>query len=233
MRRLKLMVFRPRLWLGALLFVSHVSSGTFPQPLEPDEEEKLIKRLRDGDDEARKTLIERNLRLVAHIVKKYSEKGEDNEDLISIGTIGLIKGVNTFDPEKSSRLATYVARCIENEVLMHFRSIKKTRFEHHLYDPIGSDKEGNELSLMDVIPSDELVLEEVEDRMEKQKLYEKLAYLNQRENLILKLRYGLTDGVRHTQREIAKYLGISRSYVSRIEKNRFQTATYSNVVVFK
>lgn len=111
------MVFRPRLWLGALLFVSHVSGGTFPQPLEPEEEEKLIKRLRDGDEEARKTLIERNLRLVAHIVKKYSEKGEDNEDLISIGTIGLIKGVNTFDPEKSSRLATYVARCIENAIL--------------------------------------------------------------------------------------------------------------------
>lgn len=111
------MVFRPRLRLGALLFVSHVSGGTFPQPLEPEEEERLIKRLGEGDEEARRTLIERNLRLVAHIVKKYAEQGEDNEDLISIGTIGLIKGVNTFDAEKSSRLATYVARCIENEIL--------------------------------------------------------------------------------------------------------------------
>ncbi|HOA90769.1 MAG TPA: RNA polymerase sporulation sigma factor SigK [Bacillota bacterium] len=212
------MVFRPRLWLGALLFVSHVSGGTFPRPLEPEEEEKLIQRLQQGDEEARRILIERNLRLVAHIVKKYCEKGEDNEDLISIGTIGLIKGVNTFDPEKSSRLATYVARCIENEILMHFRSAKKTRLEQHLYDPIGADKEGNELSLMDVIPADELVLDEVEDRMEKQKLYEKLAYLTPREKLILKLRYGLVDGVRHTQREIARLLGISRSYVSRIEK---------------
>lgn len=111
------MVFRPRFRLGALLFVSHVSGGTFPQPLEPEEEERLIRKLVEGDEEARKTLIERNLRLVAHIVKKYSEIGEDNEDLISIGTIGLIKGVNTFDPEKSSRLATYVARCIENAIL--------------------------------------------------------------------------------------------------------------------
>ncbi len=211
------MAFGPRLRLGALLFVSHVSGGTFPQPLEPDEEERLIKQLKAGDEQARKTLIERNLRLVAHIVKKYAEQGEDSEDLISIGTIGLIKGVNTFDPEKSSRLATYVARCIENEVLMHFRAAKKTKQEQHLYDPIGSDKEGNELSLMDIIPSDELVLEEVEDRLEKQKLYEKLTYLTPREKLILRLRYGLNDGMRYTQREIARYLGISRSYVSRIE----------------
>lgn len=211
------MAFGPRLRLGALLFVSHVSGGTFPQPLEPDEEERLIKQLKAGDEQARKTLIERNLRLVAHIVKKYAEQGEDSEDLISIGTIGLIKGVNTFDPEKSSRLATYVARCIENEVLMHFRAAKKTKLEQHLYDPIGSDKEGNELSLMDIIPSDELVLEEVEDRLEKQKLYEKLTYLTPREKLILRLRYGLNDGMRYTQREIARYLGISRSYVSRIE----------------
>ncbi len=211
------MAFGPRLRLGALLFVSHVSGGTFPQPLEPDEEERLIKLLKAGDEQARKTLIERNLRLVAHIVKKYAEQGEDSEDLISIGTIGLIKGVNTFDPEKSSRLATYVARCIENEVLMHFRAAKKTKLEQHLYDPIGSDKEGNELSLMDIIPSDELVLEEVEDRLEKQKLYEKLTYLTPREKLILRLRYGLNDGMRYTQREIARYLGISRSYVSRIE----------------
>ncbi|HHY20100.1 MAG TPA: RNA polymerase sporulation sigma factor SigK [Firmicutes bacterium] len=218
------MVFRPRFRLGALLFVSHVSGGTFPQPLEPEEEERLIRKLVEGDEEARKTLIERNLRLVAHIVKKYSEIGEDNEDLISIGTIGLIKGVNTFDPEKSSRLATYVARCIENEILMYFRAAKKTKLVQHLYDPIGSDKEGNELSLIDVIPSDELVLEEVEDRLEKQKLYEKLSYLTPREKLILRLRYGLSDGIRYTQREIAKHLGISRSYVSRIEMERTQCA---------
>lgn len=216
------MVFRPRLRLGALLFVSHVSGGTFPQPLEPEEEERLIKRLGEGDEEARRTLIERNLRLVAHIVKKYAEQGEDNEDLISIGTIGLIKGVNTFDAEKSSRLATYVARCIENEILMHFRAAKKTKLEQHLYDPIGSDKEGNELSLIDVLPSDIMVLEEVEDRLERQKLYEKLAFLTPREKLILRLRYGLADGIRYTQREIARGLGISRSYVSRIEMDRKQ-----------
>jgi RNA polymerase sporulation-specific sigma factor len=218
------MVFRPRLRLGALLFVSHVSGGTFPQPLEPEEEERLIKRLGEGDEEARRTLIERNLRLVAHIVKKYAEQGEDNEDLISIGTIGLIKGVNTFDAEKSSRLATYVARCIENEILMHFRAAKKTKLEQHLYDPIGSDKEGNELSLIDVLPSDIMVLEEVEDRLERQKLYEKLAFLTPREKLILRLRYGLADGIRYTQREIARGLGISRSYVSRIEMDRKQNA---------
>jgi len=204
---------------GLMLVASYISNSVFPQPLSSGEEAKLLERMAAGDREARNILVERNLRLVAHIVKKFDNTGEDADDLISIGTIGLIKAVNTFDPDKKTRLATYAARCIENEILMHLRSTKKTRAEVLLYDPIGSDKEGNEITLLDILGTDaDLVADRVEQRMNSERLRDRLKRLTRREKLILELRYGLVDGVRQTQREISKVLGISRSYVSRIEK---------------
>lgn len=204
---------------GLMLVASYISNSVFPQPLSSEEEAKLLKRMAAGDREARNILVERNLRLVAHIVKKFDNTGEDADDLISIGTIGLIKAVNTFDPEKKTRLATYAARCIENEILMHLRSSKKARSEVLLYDPIGADKEGNEITLLDILGTDaDLVTDRVEQRIDTERLRERLGRLSRREKLILELRYGLVDGVRQTQREISKALGISRSYVSRIEK---------------
>ena len=169
-------------------------------------------------------LIERNLRLVAHIVKKYQPPPEEMEDLLSIGTIGLMKAVVTFDPEKSARLATYAARCIENELLMHFRGKKKSSKEVSLYEPIGTDREGNEIQLFDVIEMGE---EDVHHRLEKKedviRLYQKVeSELSARERIVLKLRYGLYNEEEYTQREIAKMLGISRSYVSRIEKSAIE-----------
>jgi len=169
---------------------------------------------------ARNILIERNLRLVAHIVKKYSSTINDSDDLISIGTIGLIKAISTFNHEKGTRLATYAARCIENEILMHIRSNKKTQSEVSLQDPIGVDRDGNEIALIDVIGNEsESVVEEVELKMQVKRLYNKMKdVLKAREKMVLELRYGLLNGTGKTQREIAKMLGISRSYVSRIEK---------------
>jgi RNA polymerase sporulation-specific sigma factor len=152
-------------------------------------------------------------------VKKFDNTGQDNDDLISIGTIGLIKAINTFDRSKKTRLATYAARCIENEILMCLRSTKRTRGELMLYEPLGADKEGNEITLMDLLgTSDDVVAEEVENEAEQKKLYEKLSGLSRRERKVLELRYGLGSGARRTQREISRALGISRSYVSRIEK---------------
>jgi len=177
-----------------------------------------LKQMAEGSEEARNTLIERNLRLVAHIVKKFDNTGEEVDDLISIGTIGLIKAINTFDPEKKTRLATYAARCIENEILMHLRSTKKLRSEVLLHDPIGADKEGNEITLMDILASDQDVEERVELNVEQQKMYQGMQALTRREKKVLELRYGLWGGIRRTQREISRALGISRSYVSRIEK---------------
>lgn len=204
---------------GFMLVAAYISNSVFPQPLSADEEAKLLKRMAAGDADARNILVEHNLRLVAHIVKKFDNTGEDTDDLISIGTIGLIKAINTFDPEKKTRLATYAARCIENEILMHLRSSKKTRGEVLLYDPIGSDKEGNEITLLDILGTDaDLVVDRVEQRIESERLRNTMRGLNRREKKILELRYGLLDGVRQTQREISKTLGISRSYVSRIEK---------------
>lgn len=208
-------------WLldGFLVAAAYISNSVFPQPLPPDEEARLLERMADGDADARNLLVEHNLRLVAHIVKKFDNTGEDTDDLISIGTIGLIKAVNTFDPEKKTRLATYAARCIENEILMHLRSSKKTRGEVLLYDPIGADKEGNEITLLDILGTEaDLVVDRVEQRIESERLRDTLGRLSRREKKILELRYGLLDGVRQTQREISKSLGISRSYVSRIEK---------------
>jgi RNA polymerase sporulation-specific sigma factor len=195
------------------------NSSTFPQPLSEEEEARYLARLQQGDDEARTVLIERNLRLVAHIVKKFDNTGEEVDDLISIGTVGLIKAIGTFRPDKGTRLATYAARCIENEILMHLRSLKRVRGEVSLYDPIGVDREGNEITLIDVLGSDpDVVPELVEKRLDEGQLREKLKKLGGKERQVLELRYGISGGPRKTQREIARMLGISRSYVSRIEK---------------
>ena len=197
---------------------------SFPQPLTAAEEKYYVQKYTEGDLEAKHILIERNLGLVAHIVKKYQPPPEEMEDLLSIGTIGLMKAVVTFDPEKSARLATYAARCIENELLMHFRGKKKSSKEVSLYEPIGTDREGNEIQLFDVIEMGE---EDVHRRLEKKedviRLYQKVeSELSARERIVLKLRYGLYNEEEYTQREIAKMLGISRSYVSRIEKSAIE-----------
>ncbi len=203
----------------AWLFSSFSNTNVFPMPLSEEEERELILRMEAGDRQARDLLIERNLRLVAHIVKKFDNTGEDNDDLISIGTIGLIKGINTYKRKYNTRLATYAARCIENEILMHLRATKKLKNDVFLQDPIGSDKEGNEITLLDIMDTGaELVPEMVETKLEEESLRQKLNILNQREKKVVELRYGLKDGLSKTQREIAKILGISRSYVSRIEK---------------
>lgn len=203
-----------------VLFGFITNNKTFPQPLTPKEEEKYLELYEKGSEEARNILIERNLRLVAHIVKKFTNTGKDVDDLISIGTIGLIKAITTFDRNKGSRLATYAARCIENEILMNLRATKKIRHEVFLQDPIGVDKEGNEISLLDVLGTDaDAVSDEVARKFQQQKLHKKICTtLKNRERKVIEHRYGLINGARKTQREIAKLLGISRSYVSRIEK---------------
>ena len=197
---------------------------TFPKPLTTEEEREYLKRYRKGDQTARNVLIERNLRLVAHIVKKYQSPGEDMEDLISIGTIGLIKAVMTFDADKGSRLATYAARCIDNELLMMFRARKKTARDVSLYEPIGTDREGNEISLLDVIEyTDPEIPEKIDLKDNIVFLYEVLhKALTARERQVLTMRYGLYNRRCVTQRETAEMLGISRSYVSRIEKTAVQ-----------
>lgn len=197
---------------------------SFPQPLTAAEEKYYMQKYTEGDLEAKHILIERNLRLVAHIVKKYQPPPEEMEDLLSIGTIGLMKAVVTFNPQKSTRLGTYAARCIENEVLMHLRGKKKSSKEVSLYEPIGTDREGNEIQLFDVIEMNE---EDVYRRLERKediiRLYQKVeSELSARERMVLKLRYGLYNEEEYTQREIAKMLGISRSYVSRIEKSAIE-----------
>lgn len=194
---------------------------TFLKPLTSAEEKLCLKRCRKGDPEAKRILIEHNLRLVAHVAKKYQNTGEDLEDLISIGTIGLIKAVVTFNADKGNRLAAYASKCIENEILMYLRSKKKSNKEVSLYEPIGTDREGNEIKLYDIIETDEEdVSEKIYLRENIQKLYEKVeSELSDRERLVLKMRYGLYYGEEYTQREIARQLGISRSYVSRIEKS--------------
>lgn len=211
------------LFEGLLFLVSYISNNVFPQPLSAEEEQECLERMSNGDMEARNKLIEHNLRLVAHIVKKFENTREDNEDLISIGTIGLIKAIQTFDHKKNTRLATYAARCIENEILMHLRSTKKLQGEMLIHEPIGSDKEGNEITLMDILGTDpDMICDTVQLGLEEEKLYDLLKELDYRERIVIKMRYGLQDGEQHTQREIAKRLGISRSYVSRIEKKAVQ-----------
>lgn len=201
------------------LFVSYIKNNAFPQPLSEEDEHKYLRLMADGNEHARNVLVEHNLRLVAHIVKKFENTGEDSEDLISIGTIGLIKAIESFSVDKGTKLATYAARCIENEILMHLRSLKKTRKDVSLHDPIGTDKEGNEITLIDVLGTDtDEVLDEVQLKLEKMKIYSRMDLLDEREQEVIRGRFGLPDGEEKTQREIAEELGISRSYVSRIEK---------------
>ncbi|MCI8389750.1 MAG: RNA polymerase sporulation sigma factor SigK [Roseburia sp.] len=193
---------------------------TFLSPFTPEQENECLKRIRDGDPEARKELILRNMRLVAHVAKKYQNSDEDMEDLISIGTIGLIKAISTYRDDYGSRLATYAARCIDNELLMHFRARKKTSREVSLYEPIGTDKEGNQISLLDIVESEE---PDVVERLELERCTGRVLslvprVLSGRELFIIVNRYGLFDKRPMTQREIASVLKISRSYVSRIEK---------------
>jgi RNA polymerase sporulation-specific sigma factor len=194
---------------------------TFPKPLTPQEERILLEKIRDGDPMARDQLVERNLRLVAHVARKYQSSEDELDDLISIGTIGLLKAAATFDMTKGSKLATYAARCIDNELLMMFRSRKKNVKEVSLYEPIGTDREGNEIHLMDILESQD---EDVDQNCEKKenilRLYRCIEeHLTPQEKEILVLRYGLYGQKPTTQRVIAKRLGISRSYVSRLEKN--------------
>jgi RNA polymerase sporulation-specific sigma factor len=202
-----------------VFLVSYVKNNAFPQPLSASDEQKYLRLMADGNDEARNLLIEHNLRLVAHIVKKFENTGEDAEDLISIGTIGLIKAIESFSQGKGTKLATYAARCIENEILMHLRALKKTKKDVSLHDPIGQDKEGNEISLIDVLKSEnEDVIDTIQLNMELEKVKEYIDILDDREKEVIVGRFGLDMQDEKTQREIAKELGISRSYVSRIEK---------------
>lgn len=193
-------------------------------PLKEEEEKYYLEKMKEGSLEAKNTLIERNLRLVAHISRKYQNGEEDMEDLISIGTIGLIKAIATFNYERGNRLATYAARCIDNELLMYFRGKKKTSREVSLYEPIGTDKEGNQINLMDVVEStDRDIFEVIELKGNTRKVYEAIPkVLNSREREIIEWRYGLYNRKPVTQREIADKLGISRSYVSRIEKRALE-----------
>lgn len=197
---------------------------SFPNPLTPSEEKYYMQKYTEGDLQAKHVLIERNLRLVAHVIKKYQYLDEDPEDLISIGTIGLIKAVVTFNPDKGNRLAAYASKCVENEILMYLRAKKKTNKEISLYEPIGTDREGNEIKLYDIIETEDAdVPEKIHLKENIQKLYEKVENeLSDRERLVLKMRYGLYNGEEYTQREIARQLGISRSYVSRIEKSAIE-----------
>ena len=195
------------------------SSNLFPEPLSSEEEKIYLERLNAGDEEARNVLIERNLRLVAHISKKYSSTNIEQDDLISIGTIGLIKGINSFNSSKNIRLATYAARCIENEILMFLRANKKTKNEVYLNEPIGKDKDDNEITLLEILETDEKSIEDKLDlKMKIKRLYDKMVdTLKDREKFIIEMRFGLDGNAPKTQNEISKIMGISRSYVSRIE----------------
>lgn len=213
-------------WLifSSMLYTLRLGSGgSFPKPLTAAEERHYLELAAQGDLQARNILIERNLRLVAHIMKKYYAQTADQEDLISIGTIGLIKGISTFDATKGARLATYAARCVENEILMYFRSQKKTAQDVSLSEYIETGKDGNALSLMEVVSSDEDLFDDLSGKEMRGKLYRAMeSHLTQREREIVALRYGLGGQTPLTQREIALQYGISRSYISRIEKKALQ-----------
>lgn len=225
--------------LSNLLFVIlHVTgSGSFPRPLTAKEEREYLKRFQNGDMEARNKLIEHNLRLVAHIIKKYYSSQSDQDDLVSIGTIGLIKAVNTFDSSKGIRLSSYAARCIENEVLMFFRNGKKSAQDVSMNEPIDTDKEGNTLTLMDVMSTEDNIVDNLDIKIKSEQLKKYLVeVLTPRERIIIELRYGLNGSRPLTQREVAQRLKISRSYVSRIEKKalltlrkRFERTEFSRI----
>ena len=200
-------------------FILHVcGGGAFPKPLSEKKEREYLEKFHQGDMQARKNLIEHNLRLVAHIIKKYYGKQGEQDDLVSIGTIGLIKAIDTFNPEKNIRLSSYASRCIENEILMHFRAAKKTAQDISLNETIDTDKDGNPLTLMDIMAVDDNILDELSVKLNAQKLG---GYINdeltEREKTIIVLRYGLNGREPMTQKNVAKRLGISRSYVSRLE----------------
>ena len=213
--------------LSALLLLLHTlcyplrlgSTGSFPRPLKAEEERAYLERLAQGDLEARNKLVEHNLRLVSHILKKYYVQASDQDDLISIGTIGLIKAVNTFEPTKNIKLATYASRCIENEILMYLRKSSNRRQDASIDEPLNTDNDGNELLLMDVLTSDQpQVGEELERSAEHAALHRAVARLTPRERRIMELRFGLNRETEHTQKEVADQLGISQSYISRLEK---------------
>lgn len=200
-------------------FSGAYSNNAFPAPLSKDEEELYIEKMIDGDKNARSKLIEHNLRLVAHIVKKFESSSTDTDDLIGIGTVGLIKGIDSYSPNKKVKLTTYIAKCAENEILMHFRSDKKNSKNVSIYDGISYDKEGNEITILDVIKTEDPDYAEEIYKSDNIKLLKKyLKILTPRERDVISKRYGLYDNDEITQKEIAKNLGISRSYVSRIEK---------------
>lgn len=214
-----LLQFIVSLFSSFVPLVGSINNQAFPNPLTPEEEEHYLTLMAQGDREAREKLIEHNLRLVAHIVKKYQNQTDDKEDLISIGTIGLIKAIDSFSPDKGTKLATYAARCIDNEILMLFRSTKKMRNDVSLYDPIGYDKEGNEICLIDVVRDEDKDLNDIIiQQLAIEKIEKNLKSLTQRERDIIVRRFGLENHEEETQQEIAKSYGISRSYVSRIEK---------------
>ena len=209
--------------LSTLLYSLQLNTGSFPKPLTEEEERDYLTRAQNGDVDARNILIERNLRLVAHIMKKYYAQTSDQEDLISIGTIGLIKGISTFDPEKGARLATYAARCIENEILMHFRSQKKSAQDVSLSDYIETGNDGAPLELMDVVSEESDLMEEVANKELTRQLRRLLdRCLTEQERQVICLRYGLESTLPCRQREVAQITGISRSYVSRIEKRALE-----------
>lgn len=207
--------------LSILLYVTlHLNTNSsFPPPMSKSEEAECLQRMKNGDLNAKNKLIEHNLRLVAHIIKKYYSNYFEQDDLISIGSIGLIKAINSFDYEKGTRLATYAAKCIENEILMYFRSTKKSSQDVSLNEPIESDSDGNPITLMDVMYSDDTIADDIDLKIKIKKLSRYIDYLtNEKEKTIIIKRYGLDGKKPLTQREIAKSMGISRSYVSRIEK---------------
>ena len=205
---------------SAIFLVGYITNNTlFPEPLSQEEEKMYLEKYKNGDEEARNILIERNLRLVAHVCKKYSNSNVNIDDLISIGTIGLIKGINSYRVDKGVKLATYVSKCIDNEILMHLRTTKKIGAEVYLNEPIGKDKDDNEVTLQEVLENNERNVEdEVDLKFKVKRLYEKMKkILKDREKIIIELRFGLNGQKPKTQKEIAKMMNISRSYVSRIE----------------
>ncbi len=215
-------------------FILHVcGAGQFPRPLSEKKEREYLHRLREGDQSARNVLVEHNLRLVAHIIKKYYGKQNEQDDLVSIGTIGLIKAIDTFNPDKNIRLSSYASRCIENEILMHFRAGKKTAQDISLNETIDTDKDGNPLTLLDIMAVDDHILDDLDRKLNTQKLGKFICEeLTEREKTIIVLRYGLNGSEPMTQKNVAKLLGISRSYVSRIEtkalkqlRKRFETSS--------
>lgn len=203
-----------------IYFILHIqNTSSFPKPLSPKEEKEMLERMKNGDKNARGILIERNLRLVSHIIKKYYSKTNDTDDLISIGTIGLIKAIDTFKADKGTRLATYASRCIENEILMHFRSGKKQSNDVYLNDTLEVDKDGNPLTIEDTVSCDDDLAEDLEKKVRWERVAEIIKNMeDEREKEIIILRYGLNNTKPLTQREVAQRLNISRSYVSRIEK---------------